>query len=805
MATQTHSSSDSAFWGAMNREVGTIHAERNVGENGADQYSMYGLAGRRASELQGALVAAFAGLTRGCTQERTGEFFRNIEVSAQHCDQDPKAYQKAMATVCVLAFQTRDCRGAGKGERDLSRWLLLELYHRFPRTVEALAPLFPEYGYWRDLSLFIQDCSEISTQALSRRGSEPAGRKPRPRIKAGYGTLVTHLYQIWADQISEDHATLQASTTGAGGSEKPKLSLAAKYVPKEGRSFDRQYGCAKRLAEILYPEDFHSDFRTAMRKFRIMVSALNKAINTTECLMSACPPQWDRINFQLVPGCLLRRCSRAFLNLKGGSKCRQDETRSTHESRVMCAKNLELHLELAKQGKVKVKGKQNFIHQIVESHLTQGHSAWNYVVDTKLSQAELDLLQLQWNDHRDKLRAKIESEGLKVDRGASLIDVSGSMNGTPMMAAVSLGLMISELAPAPYGNRFLTFEESPKWVEFKSDWPLSRKITTALQAPWGGSTDFLKAMDLMLEVAVRNRLQPEQLPEWFLVASDMQFNAANHSGNGCYQTLTQHLQGETRMLEAIRGKHGAHRTSYGYGDTRPTPPWATHHDILLKAFHNAGIQACGKPYTLPRMVYWNLRGDTVGFPVQADTPNTQMLSGFSVDLLPLVLEQRLDDYQERDPPTPWDLFVKAMDVERYDPVLQIVQETGEGCFHDYVAPVRVSEKCSDGDDGALSDSTDPDMPELIPFGDTPPPTPPCTPVCTSVRGTVGWDPDQVASWLGKMLPCGNNIRDAVRREQVDGSTMEVIVQQADRESLVELGITSRLQQSRVFSQWPSAT
>ena len=31
--------------------------------------------------------------------------------------------------------------------------------------------------------------------------------------------------------------------------------------------------------------------------------------------------------------------------------------------------------------------------------------------------------------------------------------------------------------------------------------------------------------------------------------------------------------------------------------------------------------------------------------------------------------------------------------------------------------------------------------------------------------------------------------------------MRVIVQQADRESLVELGITSRIQQSRIFSQW----
>ena len=789
-STQSQSQSQTssgAFWGAMNREVGTIHAARNVGENGADQYSMYGLAGTRHSELQGALVAAFAGLTRGCSRERVSEFVRNIEVTARN--QGDQTYQQAMATLMVLAFQTRDCRGSGKGERDLSRWMLLEMYRRFPRTVEALVPLFPEYGYWKDLALMIQDCTTgVDTSAKGRR---------TVRVNPSFVPLVNHLYQTWADQLLQDQQTLTDAETAPPGSEKPKLSLAAKYVPKEGRSFDRKYGCAKRLAQLLYPEQFRTDFRTAMRLFRQMVTRLNRAINTTECLMSAHPLQWHDIRFQLVPGCLLRRCRRAFLNLKGGSKCRQNDPRSVARSRVQCAKNLERHLELAKQGKVQVKGKQNFIHQIVEAHLVK-QDCYTMRVDSKLSRAELDLLQLQWNDHREKLRAKIESEGLKVDRGVSLVDVSGSMNGTPMIVAVSLGLMVSELAPEPFGNRFLTFEDCPKWVEFQPDWPLNRKIATALMAPWGGTTDFLKAMDLMLEVSVKHRLQPEQLPEWFLVASDMQFNVANASGYGSYPTIAQNLEGETQLLRALREENAWSRPRGGFGERGTTTPWQTHHDILVKAFHQAGLKACGKPYTLPRMIYWNLRGDTVGFPVQSDTPNTQMLSGVSADLLPLVLEQRIDQFQEREPPTPWELFVKAMDQERYDPVLRTVATTGEGCFQGFQPPVRETED-SDTDDS---------MPELEPAS---PPAPPAVPKVTTGPAVTedhttsqpnsNWSHHQVANWLTSVCHHDEKIAEAVRREQVDGGTMRVIVQQADRESLVELGITSRIQQSRIFSQW----
>ncbi len=47
---------------------------------------------------------------------------------------------------------------------------------------------------------------------------------------------------------------------------------------------------------------------------------------------------------------------------------------------------------------------------------------------------------------------------------------------------------------------------------------------------------------------------------------------------------------------------------------------------------------CGTPYPAPRIIFWNLRGDTLGSPAKSDDSNVQLLSGFSPSLLKHVME-----------------------------------------------------------------------------------------------------------------------------------------------------------------------
>ncbi len=66
-------------------------------------------------------------------------------------------------------------------------------------------------------------------------------------------------------------------------------------------------------------------------------------------------------------------------------------------------------------------------------------------------------------------------------------------------------------------------------------------------------------------------------------------------------------------------------------------------------------------YTRPQIIFWNVLANTVDFPVEHDTPNTAMVSGFSSDLLQLFLDG--GDMN------PLNLVLKAINDERYERIV----------------------------------------------------------------------------------------------------------------------------------------
>ena len=70
-----------------------------------------------------------------------------------------------------------------------------------------------------------------------------------------------------------------------------------------------------------------------------------------------------------------------------------------------------------------------------------------------------------------------------------LVDVSGSMHGTPMEAAIALGILVSELSHAAFRHRAHTFESRPNWVDLSGCVKIADKVRCLQKAPWGGSTN----------------------------------------------------------------------------------------------------------------------------------------------------------------------------------------------------------------------------------------------------------------------------------------------------------------------------
>lgn len=303
--------------------------------------------------------------------------------------------------------------------------------------------------------------------------------------------------------------------------------------------------------------------------------------------------------------------------------------------------------------------------------------------DQSMSTVEADLMQAQWVAVREGARQAMAAaaeereaavrqatgdglEGLAalkaalpqtVDLGklVALVDVSGSMYGTPMEVAIALGLLVSELAAPTFRDRVLTFETTPSWVDLSGCSTVLQKVATVQRAPWGGSTNFEAACEQILQAAEGARLRPDDIPD-LLVLSDMQFDQAG-------------------------GLRGA---------------WETHYERLARRFAEVGRRVCGTPYAAPRIIFWNLRGGTVGFPVQADAPNTQMLSGFSPSLLKLVLggkdlvgdekEVRTADGQVkvvREGPTPAETVQQALHDSAFDAVRIALTSVGKGPLAEY--------------------------------------------------------------------------------------------------------------------------
>lgn len=217
---------------------------------------------------------------------------------------------------------------------------------------------------------------------------------------------------------------------------------------------------------------------------------------------------------------------------------------------------------------------------------------------------------LQWNALPNYMEGNTE-------RIIPLVDVSGSMSCpaggsstvTCMEVAISLGLYISERNVGPFKNAFISFHSNPQLHVVSGS--LSERYNQMARSDWGGSTNLQAAFKKVLDTAVKNNVPAEDMPTMMLILSDMEFNSA--VGHGGWNATAQ--------------------------------------DMIESMYRNAG-------YEMPKIVYWNIqsRGDK-NKPVQFDTNNTALVSGFSPALLKNLLGGK--------DMTPYSMMRSVIDDERY--------------------------------------------------------------------------------------------------------------------------------------------
>jgi hypothetical protein len=555
-----------------------------VGTKGSDVYTATGVEDPR--------VALSVLLTRGAD---VNNIRSGIDAILKMEDKE-----QAIKDVFVMAFQTRDVRG-GKGERQVAYEMLKALLDTkdYSSLASDILDLVPEYGCWRDLFVLAQ------THAKER------------------------VLDITEHQFNKDQVTL------AGG----KVSLMAKHAPREDK-YPEQY---KALANKLFADE--PKFSRRLKALRQALAAMNKASHTVEVPM--CAKQYKEIKPEEVPGRALQKYTKAFLNQPSTFRHPDHPRPLADQDRVECAEHFAQHFAAAAKGEAKLNGSKTvFPHELIKKVVhSMGRSRYSCYEDTEprdtsMSSEEKDALIGVWNQMVKDART---SGGL--GRSLAMCDFSGSMqssgsNGdTPYWVSMALGLLISEVTTKEFEDVFLTFDSTPKLHHLpKGD--IFQRVASIGPIGQGTSTDFQKAMDLVLERCKAMRVRPGQEPENLIVLTDMNWDqaCASHEYSGYTgNTYRHHVK---------------------------TDPWQTHVESIRKSFKRAGedMWGQGQGLTMPRIVIWNIAATSTDFHARADTEGVVMLSGWSPSLFKVLQTEGVVIQ------TPYAALRCQLDDERYDPV-----------------------------------------------------------------------------------------------------------------------------------------
>ena len=574
----------------------------NTGENGTLQYTEEG--------VNSSIVALFFVLCRDLPDERLYSMMnKHMEKSVNKSE--------CITDLFVIAMQTRDCRG-GKGERTLSYKMFIHLYKFYPAAVRQLFGLFGEYGYYKDLFQMSKLAATILLPCDAR-------------------SFTSGIIEIIVEQIKKDTSILDGHVGSA--SIDAQISMCAKYCPREGKHFTSDKVLFSGMVNALFPDTP----TTNKKQYRQLISRLTRAINIPETKM--CEKRFKEIDFAKMPSRCAKKFSKAFLNEKidhkkvskfglGGTRITGNNETGNNETgnrypqdvdRVLCRQHM---LDAAK--KCELKGGQLDPHELIEPI----YSNFN---QHKLSDAQLEVINAQWIHMRKQMQQVLNANETlsKPLRLIPLSDVSGSMNGIPMIVSIALGILVSEINHPAFRDRVLTFETDSKWVNLSDLTTISQKVERLRHAGWGGRTNLNSALHKICEVARVNRLSMEDIPD-LIVFSDMQFDNADNN-------------------------------------------FKSQLDYIRDMFSDLGIQISGIPYPVPKIIFWNLRGNTWGFPAQSTSDNVQMLSGYSHSMLKHVIEGKpfpaLDEYVL----TPYQTLRKVLDDTRYDPVRTILAQSLDLC------------------------------------------------------------------------------------------------------------------------------
>lgn len=433
------------------------------------------------------------------------------------------------------------------------------------------------YGSWKDIKYFIQ---YLDTRFDIRKNMYQL-------------PIFQYIITLVSKQLQKDENTLLYH-------EDKTPSLLGKWLPREK---SRKFGWIAQYIACEYYSKYlnnnqntmvlstgrHISFMpsTAKKKclthYRKLLSALNRRLGTVQ--INQCAHSWSSINFEKsVTSETLRKQKNAFLyTSKDGYQ------KGYCIDRITCKANFSQYITDCNDGIKVMKGNRVGVSDLVKDALYLNTIS---TFDTAQNSKELQepgniedlkkMINNQWKVSGKKIKP--------LENVIAMVDTSASMEGEPMNAAIGLGCRIAE--NSMMGKRIITFDASPKWIDLSETDTLTDMVSSIMKrTDWGLNTNFVAAMQLILDACVEQNMTQENISDLTLIVlSDMQIDTADEN----YDCM---------------------------------------HEKIKQLFHDAGLKTThARPYKPPHIIYWNM-SCTTGFPALSTMENVSMISGYNSVML----------------------------------------------------------------------------------------------------------------------------------------------------------------------------
>jgi hypothetical protein len=262
------------------------------------------------------------------------------------------------------------------------------------------------------------------------------------------------------------------------------------------------------------------------------------------------------------------------------------------------------YLGALEKGEAKINASVLFPHDIVHKY-TAG--SWY----SRLNNYDA-ALEGMWKALPDTVKGNGNTLVVADGSGSMTCNVGGQTGVTALDVANALAIYFAERASGEFKDKYITFSHRPQLVDFSNAKSLRDKIQIALRHNEVADTNIEATFDLILQTAVNNHMAQEDMPKNVLIISDMELNAAVG-----YRGLSETL------FQTIAKKY---------------------------AMYN---------YRMPRMIFWNVNSRTGTIPVKENELGVALVSGFSVNIVNMVMSNKLD---------PYECLLDVLNVERYQAI-----------------------------------------------------------------------------------------------------------------------------------------